>query len=394
MIKPKILKLVLTAAVFLSLCGNTIGSATPAQAQADTKPAIRFDFEQTAPTDQKYTPLDYYPSVPLPVTGSGLDQASTTVGSYKDGVMTSSLLARYVKAIYDYGLAVAGILATLVLMGGGVLWLISGGNESRITQAKELIAGSITGLVILFCSWIILNTINPDLLKMKVITTQVIPPAKSQIACEWKCIDVGSKCEGGGGHDTIAATSPWRSTNQGVCNSLIGGVPATACSTGKLYDCCCRNEVKASEDEAASMIACLNNAAKPLPEHSSCEFKGTNGYCKTFKDPNGVNKIKCVPCSQTGNLCAANTQDYECANQQGLCGTGKPNGKDNDKYQGGDCNASPRDGNFFTEALGSIESSVIACNDENNLTPIVPLVVADWIFGIDLNSVYVECKCK
>lgn len=76
-------------------------------------------------------------------------------------------IGEYINGIYKYGLNIAAILAALVLMGGGLLWLISGGDSSRITQAKDMIIGSITGLVILMSSYIILTQVNPDLIKMK-----------------------------------------------------------------------------------------------------------------------------------------------------------------------------------------------------------------------------------
>lgn len=116
-------------------------------------------------------PIDFQPQVGIP--GSSFNsQATTSGGTYDPNTKKtySALLARYIKAFYDYGLAIVGILAAIVLMAGGVLWLTSAGNDSKITQAKELIFGSIIGVVILFGSYIILNTINPDLLELKVIS--------------------------------------------------------------------------------------------------------------------------------------------------------------------------------------------------------------------------------
>jgi len=78
-------------------------------------------------------------------------------------------LGEYIVAIYNYSLSIAGILATIILMAGGVLWLVSGGDASRITQAKELILGSITGLIILASSYVLLIQVNPDLVKFKSI---------------------------------------------------------------------------------------------------------------------------------------------------------------------------------------------------------------------------------
>lgn len=83
-------------------------------------------------------------------------------------------IGEYVGGIYNYALSIAGILAAIMLMASGVIWLISGGDASKITQAKELIIGSITGLVILTSSYVLLTQINPDLVKMKSINVDYI----------------------------------------------------------------------------------------------------------------------------------------------------------------------------------------------------------------------------
>lgn len=136
---------------------------------------------------QEYNSLIFQPQIHIPVGGSGFEQGNIQVGSYNEttGKMTSDLLARYIKVIYNYGMMIAGILGAIVLMGGGVLWLTSSGSDTRVQQAKELILGSLVGLVILFCSWLLLNTINPELLKMKTITTQVFWKA-DYFCCQYK----------------------------------------------------------------------------------------------------------------------------------------------------------------------------------------------------------------
>ncbi len=135
---------------------------------------LAVSFSPAKAADKNPIPLNFSPQVKIP--NSDFDQNSIPVGVYKPetGEMSSDLLAKYVKAFYGYGLSIAGILATIVLMAGGVLWLTSAGNDTRIGQAKELIIGSVTGMIILFCSWILFNTINPDLLKLKPIDMQVI----------------------------------------------------------------------------------------------------------------------------------------------------------------------------------------------------------------------------
>jgi len=176
---------------------------------------------QPAQAEENPVPLNFTPQITIPL--DGLNQNSIPVGKYRPdtGVMSSDLLAKYVKGFYTYGLSIAGILAAVVLRAGGILWLTSAGNDSRISQAKELIIGSVTGMIILFCSWILLNTINPDLIKLQPIDMKVVK--KIEYCCHatqgnvvmeegGKCPESSKKCEGeeqcyNGGNHTGKANS-------------------------------------------------------------------------------------------------------------------------------------------------------------------------------------------
>lgn len=157
-----------------------------------------------AAAQTEFPSLNFKPQVNIP--NSEFMNATSAVGRYDSatGKMNSTLLARYIKAFYDYGITIAGILATIVLMAGGVVWLVSGGDSGKIGQAKELITGSIVGMLILVCAWIILNTVNPNLVKLEAIKTTVIKkvatccdPTKGGVLMdkEGNCTS-GSKCQG------------------------------------------------------------------------------------------------------------------------------------------------------------------------------------------------------
>ncbi|HOZ53278.1 MAG TPA: pilin [bacterium] len=82
----------------------------------------------------------------------------------------------YIYAIYNYLLGIGGVLAAIALMIGGVLWLVSTGNASRVSQAKSWITGSLTGLIILLTSYVLLYEINPELLGMRYTKMETIEP--------------------------------------------------------------------------------------------------------------------------------------------------------------------------------------------------------------------------
>ena len=90
------------------------------------------------------------------------------------GTVQGDTIAKYIKAIYQYGIAVVGILAAIVLMFGGLLWLTAGGNTGQVSEAKEWIKSSLLGLILAMLSYTILLTVNPDLVNFRPITVQKI----------------------------------------------------------------------------------------------------------------------------------------------------------------------------------------------------------------------------
>ncbi len=58
----------------------------------------------------------------------------------------------------------AGILAFVMIVYAGFQYLVSGGNTAQQKDAQERIMNAIVGLVLLFAFYIILYTINPDIL--------------------------------------------------------------------------------------------------------------------------------------------------------------------------------------------------------------------------------------
>jgi 3D (Asp-Asp-Asp) domain-containing protein len=92
----------------------------------------------------------------------------------KNQVCQIPWLANYINGIYNYLLGIAGLLATIVMMYGGLRWLASAGNPQAISDAKAWITGAVFGLILLFSTYIILNTVNPELTNLKSITLGTI----------------------------------------------------------------------------------------------------------------------------------------------------------------------------------------------------------------------------
>lgn len=89
--------------------------------------------------------------------------------------ISGSDLPAYISAIYKVALIVVTLSAVLMLSIGGFMYLTSAGNTSSISTAKGIIYDSLIGLVIALSAWLILYTINPDLVE---ITLTPLPAAE------------------------------------------------------------------------------------------------------------------------------------------------------------------------------------------------------------------------
>ncbi len=85
---------------------------------------------------------------------------------------------KYIKYIYLFVIAISGFIGLGVLIWAGFKYMTSSGNPERMGDAKDWITRALIGLLIIFLSWIIVNTINPEL---TVLTTKPTVPFISDL---------------------------------------------------------------------------------------------------------------------------------------------------------------------------------------------------------------------
>ncbi len=79
----------------------------------------------------------------------------------------------YIKAFYNFFMSIVGILAVIMIMLGGLQWIMAAGNAQKIAGAKTIIISAIMGLVLTFTSYTILNVLNPDVLTLKLNVSSI-----------------------------------------------------------------------------------------------------------------------------------------------------------------------------------------------------------------------------
>ena len=77
----------------------------------------------------------------------------------------SSDPAQYIQFFFTFGLGLVGFLAVAAIVIGGIMYM-TGSTVGKVDRAKSIIAGAITGLVLLLCSYLLLSIIDPTLVKL------------------------------------------------------------------------------------------------------------------------------------------------------------------------------------------------------------------------------------
>jgi len=108
-------------------------------------------------------------------------QYPTVPGATTPTTVEGTQLPDYVKYLFNFAIIIAGAVAFGVIVWGGVRWLTSAGDPSKLKDAKDQIFAAFLGLIILLSSYLILTTINPQLAIFEVseIETAEVPPATS-----------------------------------------------------------------------------------------------------------------------------------------------------------------------------------------------------------------------
>ena len=193
----------------------------------------------TLPTpSQAADPATFKPQVEIPGTAAEFGAVDKT-GGYAIPGSTASI-AKYVRLIYKYAIGIVGILAAVVLMVGGVMWIVAGGSATAIGEAKAWIGASLTGLVIALTSYVILYQINPALVGFKGLNITLV----DQIPIPEDIKEFAAKCKPTGngacatsnmvdfGNKAIEASAICMAESSGNPNAFN---KSTKCSNGDYY---------------------------------------------------------------------------------------------------------------------------------------------------------------
>lgn len=81
----------------------------------------------------------------------------------ENGVLKVNFIGAYVNAIYRWLIGVMALFAVVMIMVGGIQYMLRGGSQQGVTEAKARITNALVGMVILLGSYVLLYTTNPQL---------------------------------------------------------------------------------------------------------------------------------------------------------------------------------------------------------------------------------------
>lgn len=82
------------------------------------------------------------------------------MGTSMNGCTSLPVMIKY---FYEWGVLLGGLATFIALVLAGFKYLTSAGDPSKMKDARSGIMSAIMGLVLVLSSWLILNTINPEL---------------------------------------------------------------------------------------------------------------------------------------------------------------------------------------------------------------------------------------
>lgn len=92
---------------------------------------------------------------------TGLGTAAANAGYKISGVS----VPQYVGAVINVGLGIIGIVFLILVVYGGLRWMLAQGEESKVNEARNMILHAIVGLIVVLAAFAITNFVVGALIK-------------------------------------------------------------------------------------------------------------------------------------------------------------------------------------------------------------------------------------
>lgn len=90
-----------------------------------------------------------------PKTPSGANTVSLT--NPLTGTKSSDSIPVLLGKIISYAMGIIGSLALVMIIYGGLTWMLSAGNDEKVKQGKQIVIWSVAGIGLIFLSYVIVR---------------------------------------------------------------------------------------------------------------------------------------------------------------------------------------------------------------------------------------------
>lgn len=130
--------------------------------------------------------------------GHCVELAQTVIPGLEFLVLKENTLGELILSLYYFAFAIIGAATLVAMIYGGILYMTAGDNSSRAAEGRKWLGNAVTGLAVALVSWIILYTINPDLVTklnlrldpIKYTVTQPPPATRHSECVDGRCTAV------------------------------------------------------------------------------------------------------------------------------------------------------------------------------------------------------------
>ncbi len=227
-------------------------------------------------------------------------QAQIAVGGPTAG--TSILnLPQMVSNIYNLAYLIGGLLAFGAVVYGAVRYTFSGGNPSAQSDARDQLTQAAFGLLLLLGSYVVLNTISPNLTSFNFPSLKkVAPGVPGQVIVGTGLVPCsGSQCSNSPSVQRLLSnlSSPYNSvtatTFQGAHHQSSCHFGGRACTDGGHAIDWGKNALAAKGLNLSGMLQAAQSAAAKAGVSASCRCENEGGSAFLACTDPGANHVHC-----------------------------------------------------------------------------------------------------
>ncbi len=175
----------------------------------------------------------------------------------------------FVAGFYKFALMIGGTLAFGAVVYGGILYAASAGNPGKQSEGREWIKSALFGLLLLAGAYLILYTVNPDIVSLKLPS---LPPVNVQVPSAPPTVPVPTS-------STPSATTVCGTNGaNGQCSSNTDGSTNYCCPNNSGSYACQSTQCSATCGQNGSSGSCANSNGTP---QNCCLYQNGQWGCQT-----------------------------------------------------------------------------------------------------------------